>query len=368
MTGRPTATWRLGSRAGALLLVAVLVAAGCSADDGPGRAADAPPDDAASATGDGSDGQTVACEPARPAEPGAVDRTFEHDGLTRDYRLTVPEGYDGSEPVPLVVNLHGFGGSAAAHDEATGIPDAAGQRGWLVVSPQGSGLSVPEGTPEAEAAAPFEGIPFWNVFGPGQVDFGGDAPGLPPGTTLDVDDVDFLDSMLDELSTELCVDADRLFAVGHSNGAGMSITLACELGDRLAAVGAVAGVNLTGVCDGEDPLSVLAVHGDADEVVVYEGGSLLDFELGNPSVPDRMDQLAERSGCDPAPRPAEAPEGVERQRWEGCDGGTAVELWTIAGWGHDWPGAASPAEPGVIDATEVVLDFFESVSSSPAGG
>lgn len=367
MSWRPTVTRSRGRRAAALLLVAVLVAAGCSDEDSPEPTGGTVPQDQASGTGEEPDGEALACEPARPAEPGSVDRTLEHNGLTREYRLSVPAGYDGTEPVPLVLNLHGFGGSGVGHDAATGIPAATGDRGWLVVSPQGSGLSVPEGVPGAEAAAQFEGIPFWNFFGPGEVDFGGEGPGLPPGTTLEVDDVDFLRSLLDELETELCVDADRLFVAGHSNGAGMSITLACELGDRLAAVGAVSGVNLTGVCEGEGPLSVLAIHGGADGIVVYEGGSLLDFELGNPSVPGRMDQLAERSGCDPEPVLADAPDGVERQRWVGCDAGAELELWTISGWGHGWPRAESPAEPGAIDATEVVLDFFDSVTAPAAG-
>lgn len=366
MTGRPTSTRSRGSRAGVLLLAAILVAAACGDDDGPEPADEAVPEDPAPGTREEPAGEARACDPARPADPGTVARTLEYDGLTREYRLSVPAGYDGTEPVPLVLNLHGFGGSAVDHDATTEVPEAAGERGWLVVSPQGAGLSVSEGSAEAEAAAQFEGIPFWNVFGPGEVDFGGEGPGLPPGTTLDVDDVAFLGALLDELEAELCVDADRLFAAGHSNGAGMSIALACGLGDRLAAVGAVSGVNLTGVCDGEGPLSVLAIHGDADDVVVYEGGSLLGFELGNPSVPDRMGQLVERSGCDPEPQIADAPDGVERQRWAGCDAGAEVELWTISGWGHGWPRAASPAEPGVIDATEAVLDFFDSVTAPAA--
>jgi polyhydroxybutyrate depolymerase len=349
-------------RAGAALLVGALVAAACGGDDSAGPTDEAVQEHPAPGTREEPDGEVLSCAPVRPAEAGTVDRTLEHDGLTREYRLTVPAGYDGTEPVPLVLNLHGFEGSAAGHDDTTGVPEAAGERGWLVVSPQGSGLSVPEGPPEAEAAAQFEGIPFWNIFGPGEVDFGGEGPGLPPGTTLEVDDVGFLARLLDELEAELCVDADRLFATGHSNGAGMSITLACELGDRLAAVGSVAGVNLTGVCDGEEPLSVLAIHGDADEIVVYEGGSLFGFELGNPSVPDRMVQLAERSGCDSEPELAEVPDGVERLRWAGCDAGAEVELWTISGWGHGWPRAASPDDVGVIDATETVLDFFDSVT------
>jgi poly(3-hydroxybutyrate) depolymerase len=55
----------------------------------------------------------------------------------------------------------------------------------------------------------------------------------------------------------------------------------------------------------------------------------------------------------------ESTPGLAVTRWSGCDDGTAVELWTLAGWGHEWPRAGAPTQPGVIDATEVILDFFD---------
>jgi polyhydroxybutyrate depolymerase len=199
----------------------------------------------------------------------------------------------------------------------------------------------------------------WNVFGsnPGDVTVNG---ATIPLADLGADDVDFIDTLLDTMLDEYCIDADRVFSTGMSNHAGMSTTLGCELGDRFAAIAPVAGVNLNGACPGDDPVSVLAVHGDADAIAGYGGSSLMGFDLGNPSVPDRMAEWASFDGCGAQPAVDDSTPGLVVTRWSGCDEGTEVELWTLDGWGHEWPRAEAATRPGVIDATEVVLDFFDS--------
>jgi polyhydroxybutyrate depolymerase len=144
-----------------------------------------------------------------------------------------------------------------------------------------------------------------------------------------------------------------------SNGAGMATTLGCALGDRFAAIAPVSGVNLTGNCPGRGAMSVLAVHGDADDTVLYNGNGLLGFQFGNPSVRERMDQWAKRDGCSQRPATKKPQTGLTVARWRGCAKGVDVQLWTIAGWSHEWPRATSAGRRGVIDATKVVLDFFD---------
>ncbi|MCZ7524904.1 MAG: hypothetical protein M5U14_00035 [Acidimicrobiia bacterium] len=255
----------------AAALVTVLAAAACSGSDGGGPAADAAP---ATTAGASTTTAVTACDPARPAPSGRERRTTVHDGIEREYTLSIPASYDGATPAPLLLNLHGFGGTADAQDERTGLPEAGGARGYVVVTPQGLPISIPSGIPGAGDAARFEGIPFWNFFGSGEVDFGGAVlPGGVDPSELGADDVGFLSGLLDELEEELCVDPDRFYSTGMSNGAGMTTTLGCELGERLAAIAPVSGVNLTGRCPGDAPVSVLAVHGDADPAVVYEGAA-----------------------------------------------------------------------------------------------
>jgi polyhydroxybutyrate depolymerase len=327
-----------------LVLAGIVVAAGCSSagDEDAGPASRAP-----------------ACEPAALPDGESEARVMEVDGHEREYVVHVPPGYDGRVPAPLILNLHGFGGTIEQQDDETDLPAAGGERGYVVVTPQGLPISIPSETPVGTDAADLGGLTFWNFFGSSGVEFGPGAtvPGIDP-SELGVDDVAFFDALLDQVESDLCIDPDRVYSTGMSNGAGMSTTLACELGDRFDAIAPVSGVNLTGACPGDEPMSVRAIHGDADTVASYGGDTLMGFQLGNPSVPERMGAWAQHDGC--APEPETAEDGnVTIQTWDGCEAGTTVQLWTIHGWGHDWPRAQAPDQPGTIDATAVVLDFFD---------
>jgi polyhydroxybutyrate depolymerase len=242
------------------------------------------------------------------------------------------------------------------------MPALAGRRGYVVVAPDGGPLKIPLNlVPGAENAGQFEGMPFWNIFAPGPVDFGpphGQNLGLD-SSAVGADDVGFVSQLLDTLSGTLCIEARRVYVTGMSNGAGMASTLGCNLGHRLAAIAPVSGVNLTGTCPGDAPVAVLAVHGDADDTAAYAGNGLLGYHFGNPSVPERMAQWAEHNHCDPTPTTKHPHKGLTVERWRSCAPGSAVALWTIAGWGHRWPRAHSADDPGRIDATRVVLDFFD---------
>jgi polyhydroxybutyrate depolymerase len=341
-----------------LLALGLALVAGCRGGG------DAPADDAAAPAA--TEAVATECEPSRGAEATPKPRTIAAGGLQREYVVHVPPDYDGSEPAPLVFNLHGFGGDISSQDARTDLPELAGERGYIVVTPQGAPLHVPDDTPEAARAGGFDGLAFWNFFGsdPGEVTLNGETI---PLADLGADDVAFIDALLDSVSAEFCVDPDRVFTTGLSNGAGMSTTLGCELGDRFAAIAPVAGVNLSGTCPGDDPVSVLAIHGDADPIAGYTGSSLMGFDLGNPSVSDRMAEWASFDGCGSKPAVDESTPGLAVTRWSGCEEGTVVELWTLAGWGHEWPRAQAASQPGVIDATTVILDFFDAEGRASRG-
>jgi polyhydroxybutyrate depolymerase len=336
----------------------LLIVAGCRGGG------DGPADDAAAPAS--VDAAAAECEPARTADARPEPETIAAGGLQREYVVHLPPGYDGTEPAPLVFNLHGFGGDITSQDTSTDLPTLAGERGYIVVTPQGAPLDIPDNAPAAARSAGFEGLAFWNFFGsePGDVTVNG---ATIPLADLGEDDVEFIDTLIDTVSAEYCVDADRVFSTGMSNGAGMTTTLGCELGDRIAAIAPVAGVNLSGTCPGDHPVSVLAIHGDADPIAGYTGSSLMGFDLGNPSVPDRMAAWASFDGCDAEPAVDESTPGLEVTRWSGCEDRTTVELWTLAGWGHEWPRAEATRQPGVIDATTVILDFFDAQGRTTRG-
>jgi polyhydroxybutyrate depolymerase len=224
----------------------------------------------------------------------------------------------------VVVVLHGLGVSANAMSRAADWRGAVARDDFLAVFPQGVQDS-------------------WNL-----------GPCCGPANVRGIDDLGFLDLLLDELLARPDVDGSRVYLTGFSNGALMVYELACRRPSTFAAVAPMAGANLTG-CAPDRPLSLLHQHGDVDLVVPYRGGvaigSVLTLEAF-PSVPDGVAAWAAADGCDPQPV-VEAGPDVERTRWVGCAEGVRVELIRIPGVGHVWP------RRGAFDPLDVLLAFFD---------
>ncbi len=149
----------------------------------------------------------------------------------------------------------------------------------------------------------------------------------------------------------------------------MAFRLACEMSDRIAAIGVVAGSLETG-CEPSRPAPVLLIHGDADEIHPLEGGSgpnsIARVEFN--SVPATMETWWRANGCASEPDVSVAGD-VTTTRWTGCDGGVDVELRLIAGGSHAWPGGdplyAFSSEPSqAMDATAVVWEWVSGFSRS----
>lgn len=271
------------------------------------------------------------CTPARPHASGNLAATLASGGLDREYMLYVPTSYTGEDARPLVVNLHGHSSSAGEQAIYSGLPLKAEEEGFIVVTPQGTGDE-----------------PHWNF------------------TTVEAgapDDVAFTSDLLDKLESELCIDTSRVYVAGISNGAAMSVTLACFLSDRIAAIAPVAGLFLFPGCPSTHPVSVIAFHGTDDRLVPFEGGSVSESALNVPPIEDSANQWAVHNGCPDSPTEEQATEHVRLVRYEGCDQGAAVELYVVEGGGHTWPGALIDIPFGAttheISATDLMWSFFE---------
>ncbi|MBX3285762.1 MAG: hypothetical protein KF703_10505 [Actinobacteria bacterium] len=260
--------------------------------------------------------------------PGDVAATFASGGVARAYRLSVPPSYDPDEPAPLIVNLHGSGSNALQASVYGDVPRAAAERGVIVV------------TPEAVD---------------GRWELGGTGP-----------DADFLVALLDDVEGRYCVDLDRVHLMGMSLGAWKAAATACSFPDRFASVALVTVEVFPGSCD---PMPVIAFHGTADATVAYGegGGTVDDADTVNAGLPGALANIAawaESGGCDPEPIDTEVGDDVKLRRFEGCDDGIGVELYTIVGGGHTWPGSdIALGDPKLttdtIDATQLSLDWFE---------
>lgn len=248
----------------------------------------------------------------------------------RQYRLAVPSD-NGRQALGLIVNFHGYGSNAGAQAVYSQLEAKAPPRGFVVATPQGT-------------AAPA----FWNIL-----------PQLPAP-----DDVAFTGALIDHLEQTLCIDPTRVYATGISNGAGMSALLGCRAPNRFAAIAPVAGVNLVASCPSGTPMSVIAFHGDADPVVAYEGGRTSASLGGIPlaTVPTSVAAWGKRDRCASKPTITKVSPQVTRTSYAGCAKGTNVELYTVAGGGHTWPGSLNVPGLGAvtqeINAADLMLAFF----------
>jgi polyhydroxybutyrate depolymerase len=322
---------------------------------------------------------STTCNPART--PGDVTSASVVDGSVsvgdtiRTYRLTLPAGYDGTKPVPMVILLHGTSGTIDSIEDYTGMVPAASQRGYAVLTPQGVG--APDGSLPTH----------WTV------------PGFDPPDAAD--DVAYVSGLVDTVTRAYCVDASRVFATGISGGAAFATELACRT-DLLAGIAPVAGLNLVPPCQNAAPVTVLAIHGTDDALVAYDGvgadaagavtedgslpepGASSDVVAETPSAP--ADPTAPRRpfyngavqadvarwaaamGCSGS-TPGQESADVATETYTGCTQGVTVALWTVQGGGHTWPGGTTVPE-GVgfqtesITATQAILDAFDTTPSS----
>lgn len=192
-------------------------------------------------------------------------------------------------------------------------------------------------------------------------------------------DITYLSDLLTRVQSTLCTDKRRVFVAGESMGAITSSSAGCQLSERIAAIAPVAGLQDFPWCHTTRPVSVIAFHGTDDPLLAYTGGPGRFARLfPTPNNGDSPDQLlnvpdnaaawARRDGCGAEPHHTQIAADVDRTSYA-CPGGTDVQLNTIIGGGHQWPGSPNQsfnvtAQPLIgantmsIDATAMIWDFF----------
>lgn len=287
------------------------------------------------------------------SDPGQVAVGLQTGSITSgnveyDYQWTVPSSYDGTA-LPVVLDFHGLGQTGKRHGEAVGWPEAAEAEGFIAVQPSGPAIDTSIGLG-------------WEV---PQFD-------IDPELKDDRDDVAMVLDLLDHLAANVCIDRDRIYSTGFSMGAMFTSTLVCELGDVIAAVVTVAGLNHHDECDPIRPVPFLAFHGTADTVTPMNGSKI--FPEGTPErqffefeqiMPEELRQFADDFGCTETVD-SSVSESVTLTSYLGCDDDVEVGFYTIEGGGHTWPGSTVFAEtPGTgfttmeIDANVIAWEFFE---------
>lgn len=220
-----------------------------------------------------------------------------------------------TKPAPLVILLHSASSSGARQEKNTRLAAAAKKAGAIFIAPDGT--------------VGIDGRRVWNA---------AKSCCQKPGT--DVDDIAYLNSLIDEIALALPVDQSRIYMVGHSNGAFLSIAFACKTG-RIAGVVSLAGAMDSDATCGTTPFSFLHIHGTEDATIKYLGG----FHNFHPytSVDETMKRIAAHNLCTTSTFTPAALRSKDFDRTipgaettvitaEGCKAPTV--LWRIAGGIH----------------------------------
>ncbi len=295
-------------------------------------------------------------------EAGHNVATVTSGGIDRTYQLFIPSSYDPQQPLPVVLNFHGYTGDGPLQALSSGMDILAEEEGFISVAPDGLGT-----------------VSYWNL-----------------ATDNDLpNDVMFVSDLLDQMEADLCVDTNRVFSTGLSNGGFLTSRLACDLSDRIAAVATVAATMFYDDCEPGRPVPLLAIHGTDDQIVPFTGvrdntsqleATGLTTSVADPGVDEmfaatigaaigaddptadiatEVEEWSNNNACRPGGETETIAEDVERVEYIGCDAPT--QLYVVLDGGHSWPGSSLLA--GVeglgfttdsIDATQLAWSFFES--------
>lgn len=268
-----------------------------------------------------------------------LDKTLLHDGETREYTVYIPASYDGTSSVPLLFNFHGGSGDIASQIAVSDMRSIADTAGFILVYPQ----ALPDPNDD--------GSTLWTHKEP---------------TT--VDDIFFVEAMIDALSADYAINEERVYGCGYSNGGEFSFELACRLSHRIAAIGVVARsmyIETLNNCVPTHPIGILTIHGTNDD---YEGISFAGItyyialdevndywsDFNNTAANPTIVELPNTSTSDGS--------SVEHHSWENGDACVSVEHLKVIGGGHDWPGTFGNMD---IDAS---LEIWNYVSKYDING
>jgi polyhydroxybutyrate depolymerase len=254
-----------------------------------------------------------------------LDTTLRLSGRDRTFRMFVPSHLE--EPIPIVFVFHGTeiaGQGATSIIHLTHFDRIAETSHFIAVFPEAFDGNWNDGRENEKAQSYLQRI----------------------------DDVAFVDKILEKVEMTYRVDLHRIYATGFSNGAIFCHYLAANRSTLFAAIAPVSGplaFPFSKKFHPKDSVSVLEVHGTSDPVVPYAGGRINDDGGEVISVEETVEYWSRIDGCksrylqlpmvDLNPNDDCYP---EKFLWEDGKHDTEVVLCRVVGGGHTWPGNALP--------------------------
>lgn len=268
------------------------------------------------------------------------DQTILVGASERSFTLNLPPTYyDSSARVPLVIALHGGGGSGAQFEATSGLTQKADAARVAVVYPDGTAGAL--------------GLRSWN---------GGGCCGH--AVAADIDDVEFMRQLIAHLTANYRIDRKRVYAAGHSNGGILAYRLACELPERIAAIAANAAAMMVDSCAPAHAVPLLHMHSRLDANVPIGGGQGIGLAgVTFPSLASVMQSWVAIDACKTPPIVRIKSGLYERTTWRRCSDRAALDLYVTDDGGHAWPGGLPGGARGdtpseAIDANDLLLAFF----------
>ena len=279
-----------------------------------------------------------------------VERSIEHAEHERTYLLHLPAGLHAGEAVPLLLALHGLSMDGQSMEALTGLSEVADEKGFIAVYPDGLGRMWR----------------FWERHELGQRvrrEFGY------------IDEVGFIEALIDSLIAEGLVDSRRIYVTGLSNGAYMTNRLAISLSDRIAAVAPVAGTMTRALSnlDAPRPMPFLYIHGTDDRIVGLDGVDSFTSIKSSLDANELVTWWCDHNSCKKEVTGRTLPDVAE----DGCrvmqtvfdsDKGAPVVFYEVTDGGHTWPGGYFQPERLLgpvcrdFNASEVMWEFFSHYS------
>jgi len=288
------------------------------------------------------------------AQPKAelLQKNLVYEQIERNYYLYIPKALPSDSSVSLLFVLHGAGGNGKAINALTmnRFNELADIEKFIIVYPDGFNKHWNDGRIHSERKG---------------------------SIAANIDDVGYIRTLIDAISDDYAVDEKRIYAAGISNGAIMSLRLACELSDKFAAVAVVAGsmpVELYSVCNPQSDVSIMIINGTDDKLIPYDGGTIQfnGKEKGRIISTNMLVNFwISKNKCldkEQARLPHTAPDDgttVWRETYTNSLQTTAVTLYRIEGGGHTWPGGVQYLSEKRIGKTsrdliacDVIWKFF----------
>ncbi|MAD56456.1 MAG: hypothetical protein CL974_02795 [Euryarchaeota archaeon] len=288
----------------------------------------------------------------------------EHDNLTRCWQTHVPDNLDNNETVPLIIDMHGYASDSTFHRALSSFNDIADEEGAIVIYPDGVlGLNQDWDLEENQA---------WNS-----------GWCCAHSAREDIDDVGFIERIVN-ISLEIYnIDSNRIYASGWSNGCAMAQRLAMELSDIFTAVGCMAFYLITDPVENYTPIPIMEVHGFLDQVVLYSSTALsvpFNEEMWtNPEAYDtgaveNMYEWSDHNGCSGSAETFEINALYSIQGFDNCENGSSVRLMTVFAAQHN-PyekdvddgtiiGSVFAGTQGLVQSSHIVWDFISQYSKS----